>query len=283
MGVVVRIEAWMPAAANPAKVFRAVFDRIGELSHRLSSYREDSELRILERRSWREPVPVSPSLGRVLDMALQLARETEGAFDPTLGRVTRLARSSYGKPRGPDEETLRLAWKQVGWRLAVMNTEAQTVFLRRRGVQFDLGGIAKGFIADEAMRVLRSADISRALVAIAGDIVAGDPPPREPGWTVGLDAVGPRGSTERRIVLRRQAVSTSGSREKRWVLNGRECSHVVTLSPGLCSDPAAAVSVVAPTGAQADGLATALVAAGRGRSDEILRGRSDVRAYWASN
>ena len=282
MGVVVRIEAWMPSAANPAKVFRTAFDRIGELSHTLSSHRDDSELRVLERRSWREPVAVSPSLGRVLDMALRLARETDGAFDPTLGRVTRLARSAYGKPRGPDEEALRLAWRHVGWRLVVLDTEARTVFLRRRGIQLDLGGIAKGFIADEAVRVLRSADVPRALVAIAGDIVAGDAPPGEPGWAVGIDAVGPRGSTERRILLRHQGVSTSGGRERRWALNGRECSHIVTRSPEPCADPATAVSVVAPTGAQADGLATALVAAGRGRSDEMLRGRSGVRAYWAA-
>jgi len=93
MGAVVRIEAYVPAGISPALAFRAAFDRVGELAGRLSSYRADSELRQLERKAWRSPTSVSEDFARVLGHAIELARQSDGAFDPTLGRVTRLVRA----------------------------------------------------------------------------------------------------------------------------------------------------------------------------------------------
>ncbi len=281
MGVVVRIDAFVPSGVDPAKAFRATFDRVADLARRLSSYREDSELRRVERLAWQGPVQVSEAFGRVLGAALRLARESGGAFDPTIGAVTRLVRAGPLAADGHGTGALEAAWRRTGWDRVNLDAERGTVFLRSRRLQLDFGGIAKGFIADEAIHGLRAFGVRRALVSIAGDIVAGEAPPGREGWVVGLDAVGAQGSIERRVALRHQAVSTSGSRERSYLHNGRRCSHIVTRSSPLCGDMAAAVSVVAPTGMEADGLATALLALGQEWSDPLLAGRPGVRAYWA--
>lgn len=283
LGIVVRIDAYVPSGVNPAIAFRAAFDRVAVLERILSSHREDSETRRIEEQAWREPVTVSRDWARLVRSALRLARETKGAFDPTLGQVTRLRRSSQRSGAPPPPGALRLAWARTGWRQVSLRAQERKAFLRRRGIQFDFGGIAKGHIADEALAELRKLGVRRALVALAGDIAAGDPPPGQLGWTVALDAVGPQGSVERHVSLRRQAVSTSGSREQTQEVDGRICSHIVAPASKTCADPRRAVSVVAPSGLEADGLATALAVLGPEASRRILARRKNVEVYWASH
>ena len=280
MGVVVRLEAYFPSGANPARVFRATFDRIADLSLKFSSYRDDSELREVERHAWREPHPVSTEFAHLLGEALVLARESGGAFDPTVGRVTRLLRKPTSGPEGPNRRELRKAWDASGWRHVELDARNQTVFIRKRGLQLDLGGIAKGYIADQALKTLAMSGVPSALVAIAGDIAIGAPPPGKPGWRVGLDANGERGTIERHLVLSHRAVSTSGSRERHYFANGRTCSHVVTRTSAPCLETPHAVSVLAESGLHADGLATALLALGPQEAAEFLGKYPGVQAYW---
>ena len=282
MGVVVRIEAYVPAGISPALAFRAAFDRVGELAGRLSSYRDDSELRQLERKAWRSPTSVSEDFARVLGHAIELARQSDGAFDPTLGRVTRLVRAGGWGEALSEPSALDGAWKLTGWRHVEMDPESRTVYFRRRGLQIDLGGIAKGFVADETLEALKSRGISQALVSVGGDIAAGAPPPGKRGWKVAIDQIGDRGDSEIQLLLRHQAVSTSGSRERYFLLGDQMCSHVVARDGASCTDVSTAVSVVASSGLVADGLATGLLALGRDRSDVLLSHHPDVRVYWAS-
>ena len=282
MGVVVRIEAFVPPEVNPARVFRAAFDRVGDLSGKLSSYRDDSELRQVERNAWRSPTSVSADFARVLGRAIELARQSDGAFDPTLGRVTRLVRAGGWGEALSEPSALESAWELTGWQHVELDPESRTVFFRRRGLQIDLGGIAKGFVADEMLEALKSRGISQALVSVGGDIAAGAPPPRRRGWRVAIDQIGDRGGSEIQLLLRHQAVSTSGSRERYFLLGDQMCSHVIARDDASCTDVSTAVSVVASSGLVADGLATGLLALGQGRSDVLLSHYPDVRVYWAS-
>lgn len=282
MGVVVRIEAYVPAGINPARAFRAAFDRVRDLESKLSSYRDDSELRQIERKAWRSPTSVSADFARALGHAIELARQSDGAFDPTLGRVTRLVRAGGWGEALSEPSALEGAWNLTGWRHVELDPEPQTVFFRQRGLQLDLGGIAKGFVADEILEALRSDGIFQALVSVGGDIAAGAPPPEKPGWSVAIDQIGDRGDAEIRLLLRHQALSTSGSRERYFLLGDQMCSHVLARNDASCADVSTAVSVVASSGLEADGLATALLALGRERSDVLLSRYPDVRVYWAS-
>ena len=282
MGLVIRIEAYVPEDVNPARAFRAAFDRVGELERKLSSYREDSELREIERKAWRARVPVSGDLAFVLSRAIELARHSDGAFDPTLGRVTRLVRARGWGRAGPKPSDLRDAWKLTGWRDVEVDQASRTVFIHRRGLQIDLGGIAKGFIADEALKTLRAAGVARALVSIGGDIVAGAPPPGMDGWRVKLEQLADRGDGDFHLPLRNEAVSTSGSRERYFIAGDQTCSHILARDASDCVDVSIAASVVASSGLEGDSLATALVALGRARSAGLLARHPNVRVYWNS-
>ena len=282
MGVIVRIDAYLPGDTNPARVFRAAFDRVATLEQTFSSYRADSEVRRVEKLAWREPIPISAEFSAVLGHALTVAGASGGAFDPTVGSITGLLRRNKTLQTPSDRAAMAAARSLTGWREVEHDASAGTVFLRRQGMQLDFGGIAKGYIADEVLRVLKQAGVARAMVSVAGDIVTGEPPPGQAGWSVGLDAVGTGGRLERHLVLRGQAVSTSGSRERFYESDGRRCSHILGRSEDPCADAALAVSVVAPTGVEADALATALIAMGWEEGKDLLKGMPEVRAYWAN-
>ncbi len=116
---------------------------------------------------------------------------------------------------------------RVGWRNLVIDKSRRTAELKVDGMQLDLGAIAKGYAADEALKTLRRLGVKRALIAVSGDIVAGDAPPGMRGWKIGLQPAGAE------ILLRNGAVSTSGDTEQAREIGGVRYSHIIDPSTGL--------------------------------------------------
>jgi thiamine biosynthesis lipoprotein len=244
MGSVTRITIY----ARDASAIPAAFARVKELDEELSDYKPDSELNRVCRTAHERPVRVSEDLFRVLEAAQQIASDTDGAFDVTIGPVTHLWR----KGKFPDAE----AMSRVGYRNLVLDRQKGTAFLKLAGMQLDLGGIAKGYAADEALAVLRARGVPRALVAVSGDLAIGDAPPGKEGWAVRLEP------SEQVMTLHNVAVSTSGDSEQFLERDGVRYSHVIDPRTGLGLTSRIAVSVTAPAGLLADPLATAVCVLG---------------------
>src|SRR5581483_8285578 len=104
-------------------------------------------------------------LFRVLDASLQLARDSDGAFDVSIGPLTRLWRAARKAGRLPDQAALREALSHCGYRRLHLDTAQHTLQFDDPAIRLDLGGIAKGYAADEALAVLTRSGIRSALVA----------------------------------------------------------------------------------------------------------------------
>jgi thiamine biosynthesis lipoprotein len=246
MGTLVRITIY----SKDASPLRAAFFRIAELDEKLSDYKPESELNRLCR-AHDQPVKVSEDLFRVLAASLRLSELTNGAFDVTIGPVTHLWR--LGKL--PGVETM----SRVGWRNVVLDKKHRTVRLK-----LAFGAIAKGYAADEGLKTLRRLGVRRALIAVSGDIAAGDAPPGTQGWRVGLEPAGGE------ILLRNEAVSTSGDTEQFREIGGVRYSHIIDPQTGLGLKSAIAVTVVARRGLDADPIATAVSVMGEERGRVVF-------------
>lgn len=240
--------ATTPAAADAAA--SAAFARIGGLDRVLSDYRMDSELSGLAAAAGESSIAVSDDLLRVLRHALDIARETAGAFDPTAGPLSVVWREARRARRLPADTALARARSLVGWWRVSVDAGVRTVRLDATGMRLDLGGIAKGFAADEALAVLRAHGTARALVAIGGEIVVGHPPPGRAGWPI---AVGSMADT---IELVNAAVSSSGDTEQFVEIDGVRYSHVLDPRTGRPLTSRLAATVVASDGMTADAFAT---------------------------
>jgi thiamine biosynthesis lipoprotein len=125
-------------------------------------------------------------------------------------------------------------------------------------MRLDLGGIAKGYVVQAALRVLREQGVAAALVDAGGDLGLGDPPPGRPGWRIGVGAAEPDGPPRVFLCLARTALATSGDMWQYVVIDGRRYSHIVDPRTGLGLTDHSTVTVVAEDGTLADALATAV-------------------------
>ena len=256
MGTLVRLVLYAADQATAAAAARAAFDRVAELDAALSDYRDSSEVSLLARAAGGPPVAVGPDLFAVLERAQDVGQRSGGAFDVTVGPLVRLWRRTLRTGDWPDPERQKEALLSVGSGKMHLDHTARTVRLDRAGMRIDLGGIAKGYAGDQALRVLRGQQVSSALVAVGGDIVAGDPPPGEAGWVVAI-APDEGAAAGERLLLRRAAVSTSGDSEQ-WVeRDGVRYSHILDPRTGIGLTGRRRATVVAPEGITADSLATA--------------------------
>jgi thiamine biosynthesis lipoprotein len=271
MGTLVRIQLYAADAVQAQQAFRAAFDRIAQLDAALSDYQPESEVNRLCRSAVGRPVKVSADLFRVLSAARQLAEETDGAFDVTLGPVTLLWRQARQQHRLPAPDSLREALQRSGYRKLHLDAAARTVTLDQEGMGLDLGGIAKGYAADQALAALAETGVRRALVAASGDLAIGDPPPNRQGWSVGLDSPDPRaGGFSRVLNLCNAAVSTSGDSSQNLAIDGLKYSHIIDPSSGMGLTRPIAVSVVARYGIDSDGWSTALSVLGPERGIPLV-------------
>lgn len=271
MGTRFKLVLYAQDAETAAASARAAFARVAQLDATMSDYRESSELVSLCRRAGRGPVKVSEDLFRVLAGAQEWARRTDGAFDVTVGPLVQLWRRARRTGELPDARRLAQARKLTGYRKLHLDEQARSVRLDRSGMRLDLGGIAKGFAADEAIAVLKRRGISSALVAAGGDIAVSDPPPGTAGWLIAIASPGPsdRPSTQH-LSLRAAAVSSSGDAEQYLEIGGVRYSHVVDPRTGLGVVGRRSVTVVAPDGTTSDALATASSVLGTGRGLKLI-------------
>ena len=278
MGTLFRIVLYAATGNAAQEALRQAFARVRQLDERLSDYRLESELSQLPQRAYPQPVAVSPDLFTLLSASQQLAGETQGAFDVTMGPLTRLWREARRDDRLPLLQEVREAQRLTGHNKLVLNPRRQTVRCLQAGMRLDLGGIAKGYAADQALQVLRRCGMPHALIAASGDIVVGEAPPGERAWTVHVQ---PQPWCQETLLLRNAAVSTAGDREQFIESGGKRYAHIIDPRTGQGTVGKPGVSVVAPTGCEADGIDTALVVMDPQRGRKWMERKRNVEAVFA--
>jgi thiamine biosynthesis lipoprotein len=268
LGMELRITFWAPNDSIGRAAAAAAFHEVSRLEDLLSDWRPSSELRRLERggTGWQS---ASPELTEVLHCALMVARASRGAFDPTLGSLTRLWRDARRTGVLPSRSSLAAARSRTGYRWIQVDTTRDRVRIARAGVQLDLGGIAKGYILKRALGVLRDRGIPRALVEAGGDLVVGEAPPGRSGWAIAAPFADST-VARRAASLVDAALATSGPIEQYLAVGGRRESHVIDPRTGRGVAVPNVASVVGSDAAIADAVATALTVLPRNEGDRLL-------------
>jgi thiamine biosynthesis lipoprotein len=247
------------AAANRAA--KAAYARIGELNSIMSDYDATSELSRLNACS---PCrrQVSDDLWKVLVESQKLAERSHGAFDITVGPYVRLWRRSRRLAELPTEKRLSEARAAVGHQYLQLHAEDQSAELLKPNMRIDLGGIAMGYAVDEALKVLRSHGIERAMVDGSGDIGVSRPPPGKTAWRIGVAPLASDKRPSQYIDLANAAVTTSGDAFQFIEIDGNRYSHIVDPKNGLGLTTRVGATVIASDCITADSLATAVCVLG---------------------
>ena len=251
MGMMVHMTVSAPDVAGAREACRTAFLRVLELNRVFSDYEPESELSRLCRRAGEGPVPISAELFTVLETAQAVAAASGGRFDVTAAPVIRLWRAARKTGVPPDPAALAEARTRVGWTNLVLRARERTAELTRPGMRLDLGAVAKGYIADQALAHLRQRGFPSARVEAGGEMICGDAPAGRDGWAVEAPHpdVGP-------LALANAAVSMSGDASQHLDRDGVRHSHVVDPLTGRALTNRITCVVVADQGLWSDPLAT---------------------------
>ena len=255
----------------------AALDEMQRVDALLSNYRPDSELSRMNAAASRGPFQASPELYTFVRSSRAYFDETLGTFDPTMGPVVRAWGFFTARPARPSPEAAAAARARSGFDKVRLDDASRSVSFTVEGLEFDPGGIGKGYAADRAADVLRRFGVTSALVSAGGSTLygLGRPPGRE-GWTLAVRDPSSPATSLRFVTLHDTAVSTSGTSEKFVDVDGRRFGHIIDPRTGEPTEGMCQVSVIAPSATDSDALTKAAFILPRASLVTLLARRQGV-------
>jgi len=242
------------AAALRAAVAESL-EEVERIDRLMSHYRPASPLSRLNREAADGPVAVEPELFDFIATCLRWSRESDGAFDVTVGPLMKAWGFFQDEGRVPDAPTLAAARAAVGYRHVRLDESARTVRFDRPGVELDLGGIGKGYAVDRVVALLRRRGVSSALVNLGGSSVYGfGVPPGRRAWSVAVQDPTDPGKAALTVDLRDRALSVAGGTTRFFERDGVRYSHIMDPRTGGPVQGVLGVAVLTETATDGDAL-----------------------------
>jgi thiamine biosynthesis lipoprotein len=248
----------------------AAFDEFRAVDKLLSIHRPDSALARAN-----DSGDLSPELAAIIQRALAVAKETDGAFDPTIRPLADLwgfiKKEGY---RMPTETELRIVLTKVNFRhIEIIENQ----FIKgAHDMTIDSGGFGKGYAVDRAIAALQRHGIQNAMVKAGGDLRVIGLPPGKNHWIIQLEDPQKKGQRTP-VKLSHGAMSTSGQYENFMIIEGKRYGHLLDPRTGKPIQGIAACTLTAPTCFESDAYATAAAVMGVKKSKEKLGGRFGMR------
>jgi len=249
------------------------FLRLRTIEDRMSVNKEGTEVSKINEMAGKASVEVSSDTFYVISKAIDYARLTGGAFDPSIGPLTKLWNIGAGGEKVPPKENILSAKALVDWRNVVLDASANKVFLKEEGMSLDLGAIAKGYAADEIEKILRLAKVKAAVIDLGGNIFVYGTKKDKTLWRVGIqNPESERGDYLGIVEGPQMTIVTSGIYERCFIENGKRYHHILDTKTGFPVDNGlVSVSIIGQSSIDADVLSTSLIALGIEKGLELLK------------
>ncbi|WP_455245272.1 FAD:protein FMN transferase [Petrachloros mirabilis] len=277
MGTLVTVTAVASTKEQAQAVTTAAFAEIHRLEELLSTWIPTSELSRVNASAGKGPVKVAPETLSLVRRALEVADVTEGAFNIAIGPALDLWKVT-DQSRVPTESELERLKPLVDLRAVHADVRERTVSLEKSGMRIDVGGIGKGYAADEAAMAMKKAGALAGIVALSGDIKTFGRLPGGKSFPVGIQHPRKEGAVLAWIELQDEAISTAGDYERFFEKDGIRYHHILdpaTLQPARGCQT---VSVIAKDGVWADGLDTGIFVMGPERGMKLVEHLENVEA-----
>ena len=254
---------------DPDELQQRIDRRLEEINGLMSTYLEDSEVSQFNRMPAGQWFAISDETLRVVELGQEIARQSEGAFDMTVGPLVRLwsfgAEAHSGDFVPPAPADVQATLTIVGFEKLEVRSDPAALRKRVDGVQIDLSAIAKGYAVDQVAELIQAQGVTDFMVEIGGEVRAAGVRPDGRPWQIGIEAPDPETRRpETLIPLQDQALASSGDYRNFHEYRGKRYSHTIDPRTGWpVEHDLSAVSVVAENCATADALATALLVLGR--------------------
>lgn len=276
LGTQFRISFYCADTSQAKALVQGAWRLIDSLNLIFSDYEEGSEITLLSTTAGHgQWVEVSQPLWDVLIWSLQISEMSQGAFDVSIGPLSKLWRRAFRRNVMPTKEDIEAAQALVNYRWIHMREKDRTVLLQKSGMRLDLGGIAKGYIIDRVYNYFSQRGIYEVVVDGGGDLYVGAHP-ADQEWKISY------GTHQPTIASEKTAVASSGDTFRYIESKGKRYSHIIDPRSGYGVDLPSEVVIQAPSAVLADAWASAVSVMGI----QAFNARSDLSPeikllYWA--
>ena len=267
MGTEVSVHLWSDDPEAGRQAVEEVFDEAARIDRLMSTYKNESEISKINREAAIGPVTASTELFELIRRSLDISVLTRGAFDITYDSVGQ--HYDFRERQRPDAGTVEAERAFIDYRLIKLNKAAGTVFYEREGVRINLGGIAKGYVVERGIDLLRRRGVKSAIVTAGGDSrLLGDRRGRP--WMVGIRDPRKDGEVAISVPLTDEAISTSGDYERYFEEDGVRYHHIIKPSSGEPATGVHSATVFGPDAVITDALSTSVFVMGVDRGLTLI-------------
>jgi FAD:protein FMN transferase len=244
------------------KINEAVAE-ISRIEQLFTTFKPDSQTNQINENAGIIPVKVDLEVFQLIQRATRISEISQGAFDITYGSLDkRFWNFDTHMDSLPSPEDAKKAVALINYKNVILDSSAQTVFLKEKGMRIGFGGIGKGYAADRARKILQDAGIKNGIVNASGDLVTWGNQPNGKPWTVGIADPEHQLKAFSYLNISNMAIATSGSYEKYAIINGKKYSHTIDPHTGFPVGGIKSVSIICPQAELADALATPVMVMG---------------------
>jgi len=268
---------------NASEAIDKVFQRIDEIEKKMSAKADYSEVIGINQMAGQGFSKVSPDTFFVIEKGLYYAKLSEGKFDITVGPLVELWGIGTDHARLPGSEEIREVLPLVDFTKVEINEEDRSVFLKQPGMAIGVGGVAKGYAADEAAKVLRQNGITQGTINLGGNILVLGTKPDGSLWRIGIQNpfFKTRGSIMATVEVKDKTLVTSGPYERYFEEDGKIYHHILDTESGYPVDnELMSVTIIADSSIDADALSTAVFAMGLKRGMSFVEKLDNVDAIF---
>jgi thiamine biosynthesis lipoprotein len=265
-------------SADEKKAYTAIeaaFAEIRRIEELMSTYIPESQISKINSAAGKKAVKVDEELIRLIKRAIEYAEMTEGGFNIAVGPLIKLWKVAEGG-NIPGSEEIKRAKEIINYKDIVVEEKKSAVYLRKKGMAIDLGGIAKGYASDRAEIVLKKNGIISGIVAVAGDINAFGKKADGNKWRIGIQHPRKKDAFLGIFELEDEAVSTSGDYERFFIKDGKRYHHIIDTKTGVPAGKCQSVTIVAKEATATDALSTGIFVMGPEKGMELIERLSDV-------
>ncbi|HEV2575581.1 MAG TPA: FAD:protein FMN transferase [Acidobacteriaceae bacterium] len=258
MGTIFTLDIYARDEPSAAQLSQDAFDVIDRIDEELSNYMPSSELSRISRDAGSHPVTTDPETFAFIERSLYWSRESNGAFDITVGPLLRAWGFFFHSGRVPSDAELLALRDKIGWRNIMLDSTTRTVRFRN-GMPMDLdpGSIGKGFAVDRAVARLREDGVTAALLSAGGStLYAIGAPPGEFGWPVLVPDPHKAGAVASKVLLKDESLSTGACTEKFFIHDGHRYCHIFNPHTMRPVEGMLQTTVIDPSATDSDALST---------------------------
>ncbi|MCM8532522.1 MAG: FAD:protein FMN transferase [Lentisphaeraceae bacterium] len=272
MGTVCELTIWATNKSDAEKVLLKSRELMDSIEERLSTYKPESELSILNKTAHLKPIECQPVLWENLQVAKAAYEISNGAFDVTIGPLVKLWGVKRKRSELPTEEEVLATRKLVGFDKLIIDYEKRTVKFPEEGFKIDFGALTKGWAVDKVAGYLTQQGITKGLINLGGNIYClSEAPPKKDNYKIGIKNPLKPEQLHMTVGLLGQGIATSGNYEQFTMIDGKRFTHIIDPRTGYPVNIADGVSVIYPSAAWCDILSTAIFVEGPTLIEELSK------------